>query len=238
MEKTLIIIPTYNEKDNIEDLIFTVFQTVKKFPADILVIDDNSPDGTGDIIANLMKKQYSKRLFLIKRKSKMGLGTAYIKGFKWGLERDYDIFIEMDADFSHNPSYLPAMLKQSRSYDFIIGSRYVKYGGVEGWTNLRKFISRGGSLYAKTILFCPIRDLTGGYNLWKREVLKSIDLDNIISEGYSFQIEMKYRAFKKGYLFYEFPIIFEDRTIGQSKMSRKIVLEAIIAVWKLKIFLG
>lgn len=236
MKKNLILIPTYNEKDNIEDLIFTIFKIVKDLQVHIVVIDDNSPDGTGKLIKKFIKTQYKDTLFLIEREKKMGLGTAYISGFKWGLKEGYETFIEMDADFSHNPKYLPKMFELSRSHDYIIGSRYIKNGGVEGWKPLRKLISRWGSLYAKTILFCPIKDLTGGYNLWNRKVLLDIDLDHIISEGYSFQIEMKYRAFRKGYKCYEYPIIFEDRTIGNSKMSRKIVLEAIIAVWKFKLF--
>lgn len=237
MNKSLIIIPTYNECDNIEDLIFSIFKKLKQISAHVLVIDDNSPDGTGEVVKKLIKIQYRDNLFLMQREKKLGLGTAYIKGFKWGLQRGYDLFIEMDADFSHKPSYLTEMIKLSGTYDFVIGSRYVNYGGVEGWSKLRKLISKGGSLYAKAILFCPIHDLTGGYNLWNRKVLLNIDLDNIISEGYSFQIEMKYRAYKKGFKFFEYPIIFEDRAIGKSKMSKKIMLEAIITVWKLRFFI-
>lgn len=234
MGKNLIIIPTYNERENIKDLIFSVFQSLKKNPCHILVIDDNSPDGTYTLLEELKKNQFKNKISLIKRERKLGLGTAYIKGFQWGLDRGYDLFIEMDADFSHNPVYLPEMIKLSESYDFIIGSRYVTGGGIKGWGKKRKLISKGGSLYAKTILSCPINDLTGGYNLWQKKVLLDIDINNIISEGYSFQIEMKYRAYKRGFKFYEFPIIFEDRALGLSKMSKKIIREAIIAVWKLK----
>ena len=233
MEKNLIIIPTYNERDNIENLIISIFKRLIKVTCHILVIDDNSPDGTADIVNKIIKK-YKKKLFLIKRAKKYGLGTAYIRGFQWGLKQGYELFIEMDADFSHNPAYLPEMIKLSDTYDFIIGSRYVKDGGVKGWKRWRKFLSKSGSLYAKIILFCPIHDLTGGYNIWRKETLLGIDLNSIISEGYSFQIEMKYRAYKHGFKFFEYPIIFEDRALGVSKMSKKIMHEAIIAVWKLR----
>ena len=234
MKKNLIIITTYNERDNIEKLIISAFNALKKIPSHILVIDDNSPDETSSLVEKLIKNKYKNKLFLIKRKEKSGLGTAYIKGFQWGLAHGYEVFIEMDADFSHNPKYLPEMIELSKSYDFIIGSRYVNGGGIKGWGLKRNFLSKGGSLYAKTILNCPINDLTGGYNLWKKKVLLDIDVNSIISEGYSFQIEMKYRAYKAGFKFIELPIIFEDRTLGISKMSKNIIFEAMIAMWKLR----
>jgi dolichol-phosphate mannosyltransferase len=234
MNKNLIIIPTYNERDNIVDIIHTVFKITKGLNCHILVIDDNSPDCTYELVETLREKEYKKSLFTIKREGKLGLGTAYIAGFHWGLERKYDVFIEMDADFSHNPKYLPAMIEEMNHVDFVIGSRNIPGGGVVGWGLYRKFLSRGGSFYAKTILGCPINDLTGGFNLWSKKSLLDIGIDNIISEGYSFQIEMKYRAFKKGLQFKEFPIIFQDRTIGVSKMSKKIMMEAMTAVWKLR----
>jgi len=233
MVENLIIIPTYNERDNIEQLLNVVFKTLKKIPVNILVIDDNSPDETYAIVEKLMKK-HRKKLFLVKRKEKSGLGTAYVYGFKWGLSRGYENFIEMDADFSHKPEYLKHMIELSSKYDFIIGSRYVKGGGIEGWGLYRRILSRAGSLYSKTILGCSINDLTGGFNLWKKKVLLGIDVKNIISEGYSFQIEMKYRAFRKGFKFQELPIIFTDRTLGVSKMSKAIILEAAVAVWKFR----
>jgi dolichol-phosphate mannosyltransferase len=230
--KILLIIPTYNEILNIERLINDVL--IKKKNIDILVIDDNSPDGTKDIVNGIINESHSNRLFLLERPGKMGLASAYITGFKWGIERGYDAFIEMDADFSHNPKYLAEMTALADEYDCVIGSRYVKDGGVSGWGFIRKFISGGGSLYSRLILGIRIKDLTGGYNLWKKNVLEKIKLDEIISNGYLFQIEMKYRAFKNGFKIIEMPIIFEDRIHGKSKMSKKIFLEAVIKIWSLK----
>ncbi len=231
--KNLIIIPTYNESDNIERLVKEIFKKTKKYDVTILIVDDNSPDGTGKI-ADKLSKHFKNKLFVIHRKGKLGLGTAYITGFKWGLKKDYNNFIEMDADFSHNPDYLPEMIELSKKYDFIIGSRYVKNGGVVGWTLSRKLLSRGGSIYSRIILLNPIHDLTGGFNLWKREVLEKIHIENIFSNGYAFQIEMKHKAYKNGFRYYELPIIFRDRKKGKSKMSNNIFKEAILAVWKLK----
>jgi dolichol-phosphate mannosyltransferase len=233
--KTLIVIPTYNESQNIERIIRSIFSaTGDTANAHILVVDDNSPDGTAAIVENLMCLDDKERLFLIVRDRKRGLGTAYIRGFQWGLGRGYRLIIEMDADFSHNPIYLPGMIQEADHYDGIVGSRYVAGGGVRGWGPLRKIISRGGSLYARLILGIPIHDLTGGFNLWKSDILERIDLTQIRSEGYAFQIELKYRAFKKGFRLLEFPIIFEDRRQGTSKMSKRIILEAIYRVWLLK----
>lgn len=234
--KTLIVVPTYNEAQNIKEFIPLVFKAIgEKWEVDILVVDDNSPDGTAEIVQKLKKETYTSRLHILKRERKLGLGTAYIAGFKWGFQKDYNLFIEMDADFSHNPATLPNMIEKTDTYDFIIGSRYVSGGGVKGWGLIRKFISLGGSLYAKTILGIPIHDLTGGYNLWKKDVLMGIDLNRVRSEGYAFQIELKYKAFKKGFKHLEYPIIFQDRFIGKSKMSRRIFIEAIIRVWQLKL---
>jgi dolichol-phosphate mannosyltransferase len=233
MEKTLIIIPTYNEKENIAELIPLIFETLPQ--THILVVDDNSPDGTGDIVEGLIRATYPVQLNILRRAGKLGLGTAYIAGFKWALERDYDLVFEMDADFSHDPKYLPAFIAMSASHDLVLGSRYVPGGGVRNWGMIRQFISRGGSFYARTILGLSIRDLTGGFKCFRREVLKNIGLDQIKSNGYSFQIEMTYRAACKGYRIGETPIIFEDRTAGKSKMSRKIFLEAITMVWRLRL---
>lgn len=233
MTKYLIIIPTYNEKENIERLINSIFKETKCLSVNILIIDDNSPDGTAEIVKKISKK-YNNNLFLIKRKKKLGLGSAYLTGFKWGLKNNYDILVEMDADFSHNPIYLPKMIALVKKNDFIVGSRYVKNGEIKNWGILRKFISFGGSLYSRIILGVPIKDLTGGFNVWNKRVLENINLDNIISEGYSFQIELKYRAFQNGFKMFEYPIIFENRFKGKSKMSKKIFFEAIINVLKLK----
>ncbi len=229
----LIIIPTYNERDNIEKLLELITQTDPA--AHVLVVDDNSPDRTYEIVESLMESTYPGKLFLLKRAGKLGLGTAYIAGFKWALARDYDYIFEMDADFSHDPKYLPDFLAAIKTHDLVLGSRYVAGGGVKNWGLLRKFISRGGSLYARTILGLSLRDLTGGFKCFRREVLEAIDLDSIKSNGYSFQIEMTYRASCQGFHVFETPIVFEDRTAGKSKMSRKIFLEAVLMVWKLRL---
>ena len=228
----LIIIPTYNESDNIEKLLDLISRTDPA--AHVLIVDDNSPDRTYEIVERLMQTSYPGRLFLLKRAGKLGLGTAYIAGFKWALARDYDYIFEMDADFSHDPKYLPAFLAAIEKHDRVLGSRYVPGGGVKNWGLLRKFISRGGSLYARTILGLSLRDLTGGFKCFRRQVLESIDLDAVKSNGYSFQIEMTYRARCKGFRICETPIVFEDLTAGKSKMSRKIFLEAVLMVWKLR----
>lgn len=229
----LIIVPTYNERDNIEKLLALITKTDPE--AHILIVDDNSPDRTFAVVEDLMESTYPGRLFLLKRAGKMGLGTAYIAGFKWAMARNYDFIFEMDADFSHDPKYLPDFLAAIQTNDLVLGSRYVAGGGVKNWGLLRKFISRGGSLYARTILGLSVQDLTGGFKCFRREVLAAIDLDSIKSNGYSFQIEMTYRASCKGFRIFETPIIFEDRTVGKSKMSRKIFLEAILMVWKLRL---
>lgn len=230
--KTLIIIPTYNEAENIQEFLHLVFQHVPE-GAHVLVVDDNSPDGTSSLV-RATAKEFPDRLFLLQRKGKLGLGTAYVAGFKWGLSKDYEAFCEMDADFSHNPVYLPPMMGLLTSSDVVVGSRNVEGGGVSGWGIVRNFISKGGSFYARVILSMPVRDMTGGFNLWRREVLESIGLDGIQSEGYAFQIELKYRAHKKGFCIKEYPILFEDRSQGTSKMSKRIFLEAMYRVWQLR----
>ena len=233
--KTLIVIPTYNESQTIEKMIRSIFRIENShLDLHLLVVDDNSPDGTADIVKDL-SSLHNGALFLLSRNAKRGLGTAYIEGFRWGMARDYGLFIEMDADFSHNPGYLPPMIQYSERYDFVIGSRYVPGGGVRGWGVWRKFISTAGSLYARAILGLPIHDLTGGFNLWKRSVLERLDLNDIRSEGYAFQIELKYKAFSKGFSWLEYPIIFEDRQAGKSKMSKRIIVEAIFRVLQLKL---
>lgn len=232
MGKLLIIIPTYNESQNILLFLEKLYESCKDLDFSVLVVDDNSPDGTAIIVKNWMNDHSN--CHLLNREKKEGLGKAYIAGFKWGLNKDFDYFCQIDADFSHDPIYIPSFLEKTNDFDFIIGSRYVTGGVVRGWGLLRRIISRGGSLYSKIILNSKINDFTGGFNLWNRNVLESINLDSLFSSGYSFQIEMKYRATKKGFKFYEFPIIFTDRVKGNSKMSKSIVFEAMLNVLKLR----
>lgn len=231
--KTLIIIPTYNERQNIEPLFEAIF-TVNN-DVNILIVDDNSPDKTHELVEELSQGIYKDKVFLLKRAGKLGLGTAYVAGFKWALAHSYDYIMEMDADFSHNPIYINDFLREIKTADLVIGSRYVTGGGVVNWGLGRKFISRGGGIYSRLILGIPVNDVTGGYKCFRREVLESIDLDSVKSNGYSFQIEMNYRTYLKGFRIQEVPIIFEDRRVGQSKMSRKIFLEAIMMVWRLRL---
>ena len=230
--KTLIISPTYNEKDNISTIIHEVF--VRDHNYHMLIIDDNSPDGTADIVREL-KKTYS-NLHLVVRDKKNGLGKAYIFGFKWALERDFEAITQMDADMSHHPKEIEQMKKLLKNYDLSIGSRYIDGVSVVKWPIRRLILSYGANLYSRIITGMPLRDATGGFKVWKRKVLESIDLDNVKSSGYSFQIEMNFRAWIKGFKLVEHPIIFIDRTIGQSKMSKKIMFEAIWMVWRLRIW--
>jgi len=233
--KLLVIIPTYNEIENIQNIIRKVFSSVSNNEqCDILIVDDNSPDKTADAVKE-MQNEYQNRLFLLLRIDKKGFASAYIDGLSWGIERNYDCFLEMDADFSHDPKYINTMLEKIKNYDFVIASRNIKDGKVEGWPFWRNLISKGGSFYSRFILGCPIRDLTGGFNMWRKETIQGVELNTIISEGYSFQIEKKYRAYKKGFKYIEIPIIFKDREFGKSKMSKKIFLEALINVWKIKL---
>jgi dolichol-phosphate mannosyltransferase len=231
VEKPIVIVPTYNERDNVAPLIEKIFQSVPTIH--VLFVDDNSKDGTQDVINGLMEKHPS-AIHLLKRAGKLGLGTAYIAGFKWALERGYDAIIEMDADHSHDPKILKTMLQELRSHDAVIGSRYVIGGGTVNWSFIRKCISIFGSFYSRTILGMSVRDLTGGFNAWRRDTIIAIGPDRVRSEGYSFQIELKYRAYRAGKTIIETPIIFEERRAGQSKMSLKIVIEAMFRVWSLK----
>jgi len=230
--KPLILIPTYNEIDNIGPLTQKIFETLKGSAFDateVLIIDDGSPDGTGGFAETLGKE--NPRIHVLHRAKKMGLGTAYVAGFHWGIENGFDTLIEMDADFSHDPKYLPVMLDLLTKNDVAIGSRYVPGGGTLNWGLGRKILSRGGSIYSRAILGAPIRDFTGGFNGWRREVIEAVDPETLRSDGYSFQIELKYRAFLKNFRIVEFPILFEDRKVGQSKMNRRIVVEALGRVW-------
>ena len=230
--KVLIIIATYNECDNIVPLLKEVYANAPD--AHVLVVDDSSPDKTYEIVDNLANSTYKDKLFLLQRAGKLGLGTAYVAGFNWGITRQYDVIMHMDADFSHNPKYIPQFLKEIKTNDLVLGSRYVQGGGVVNWGLMRKIISRGGSLYARTILGLKIRDLTGGFKCFRREVLEAIDVNSLKSNGYSFQIETTYKTFKHGFKIKELPIIFEDRRVGQSKMSSKIFIEALWMVIKFR----
>ena len=230
--KTLIISPTYNERKNIKQL---VDMGIGENPElHLLIVDDNSPDGTGEKVKKLQPEY--KNLFLETRPKKSGLGTAYIFGFKWALEKKYDNIIQMDADLSHNPKDLPRMVNNLQKYDLVIGSRYINGISVVNWPLRRLMLSYGANAYSRVITGMPIMDGTGGFKAWKSSVLSSIDLDSVKSQGYSFQIEMNFRAWVKKFNIKEIPIIFSDRTIGQSKMSKTIVYEAIFMVWRLRIW--
>ena len=229
---TLIIIPTYNEVENIFSIVSKIDEVLKDYSYSVLIVDDNSSDGTKDEIIKLQEK--FSNVLTINRTGKLGLASAYIDGFKIGIEKGFDSFIQMDADFSHNPEYLKTMFEKLETCDVVIGSRNIRGGSVVGWGFLRNFISKGGSLYSKIILGCPINDLTGGFNAWRKDILEKINLNSIISKGYSFQIEMKYKAFKNKAKIEEFPIIFEDRKLGKSKMSKAIFFEALLNIIKIR----
>jgi dolichol-phosphate mannosyltransferase len=231
MNPALVCIPTFNERDNVEAIARAALEADSQ--VDVLVIDDNSPDGTGKIADRLAANE--PRAHVLHRPKKEGLGRAYLDGFRWALERGYEFILEMDADFSHDPKYLPRFLDQAQAgVDLVLGSRYVAGGGTVNWGRVRKLVSQGGSLYARTVLGLHLRDLTGGFKCFRRRVLESIDLASVHSTGYAFQIELTYRAIKKGFTVQEIPIVFEDRRVGQSKMSWRIVLEALAMVWKLR----
>lgn len=233
MYKALVIIPTYNEAENIERILQAVMALSMRI--DVLVVDDNSKDGTADLV-KMMMQSYPERIFLEQRAGKLGLGTAYIHGFKWALARDYEFICEMDADFSHNPNDLPKLVETCIKHaDVAIGSRYKKGVNVVNWPMSRVLMSYFASKYVKFITRLPVHDATAGFICYRRKVLERIDLDNIRFIGYAFQIEMKFRAWKHGFILEEIPIIFTDRTAGQSKMSMKIFLEAFFGVIKMKI---
>jgi len=228
----IVIIPTYNEKENITLIIDAIFNLRQGFH--VLVIDDGSPDGTATIVKSLQSK-YSGQLFLEERKGKLGLGTAYIHGFKWSLTRGYRFIFEMDADFSHNPNDLQRLYEACRNgADVAIGSRYVAGGGTVNWPRNRILLSKGGSLYTRLITWMPVKDTTAGFVCYRAEALEAINLDQIRFLGYAFQIEMKFAAWKLGFKIKEVPIIFEDRKFGASKMHKGIVKEGILGVLKLR----
>lgn len=228
----LVIVPTYNERDNLPRKIPLILAQDDRI--DVLVVDDASPDGTGEYADKLAAND--ERVNVLHRPAKDGLGRAYLEGFRWGLGRGYDLLIEMDADISHPAGALPLMLEKSNDYQVVIGSRYVDGRvTVSNWPMTRLLISYFGSWYARTITRMPIRDATGGFNVWRREVLEAIGLDRVRSNGYAFQIELKFRAYRRGFSMVEIPILFTERDSGESKMSKKIVREAVWRVWWLKI---
>lgn len=230
--KTLIVTPTYNESKNIETLIKTLMKVNRYYH--ILVVDDNSPDGTAKIVKS-MQKSY-KNLHLAERPKKRGLGTAYCFGFNWALERDYKYIVQMDADLSHNPEDVPKMIDLLKTNELVIGSRYCDGISVVRWPLRRLFLSYGANYYSRLITGVKIKDLTAGFKAWRREVLENIDLENIRSQGYAFQIEMNFHTDRKGFKIHEHPIIFIDRTIGESKMNKSIMIETAFNVWRFRLW--
>ena len=227
--KTLVIIPTYNERENIHEVLRRVLS--QHLELDVLVVDDNSPDGTGDMIAGLV--QSDPHIKLLRRAGKLGLGTAYIAGFQYALANGYDLVFEMDADLSHDPDDIPRFLEAVKQAHLVIGSRYITGVNVINWPLSRLLLSYFASVYARVITGLPVRDTTGGFKCFRREVLETIDLPRVHAGGYGFQIEMNWRTWMAGFLIKEIPIVFTDRTVGKSKMSKAIVREAVILVWKL-----
>lgn len=234
MSDSLVIIPTFKEKENIKSIIVAVFALEKDF--DVLIIDDNSPDGTADVVKELMK-EFRERLFIIEREGKLGLGTAYITGFKYALEHQYDYIFEMDADFSHNPKDLQALYNActKKGFDMAVGSRYASGVNVVNWPMGRVLLSYFASIYVQIVTGMPIKDSTAGFICYKREVLETINLDEIHFVGYAFQIEMKFTAWKFGFKIHEVPIIFTNRVLGESKMSTGILNEAVFGIIKMKL---
>ncbi len=231
LSKVLIIIPTYNERENIVLIIPEIKNVLPQ--CHILVVDDSSPDGTADCVKALSKDDPT--IQLLQRAKKEGLGKAYISGFKWALQRDYELVFEMDADFSHNPRYLPDFITAAKDNDLIIGSRYVSGVNVVNWPMTRLLLSYFANLFARILTGIPVKDCTGGYKCFRRNILESMNFDRIASSGYSFQIELNFFAWKKGFRLKEIPIIFTDRQRGASKMSTKIVREALFLTWKLRL---
>ena len=226
----LIVVPTYNEIENLETLLSGIRATAPA--AHVLVVDDNSPDGTGRRAAEIAAAD--SRVHVLHRAGKEGLGRAYVAGLSWGVAQGYERIVQMDADLSHDPAALPSLLAASENHDLVLGSRYVTGGGTKNWGLFRRILSRGGSLYAQIILGLKQNDLTGGFKCWRRETLEAIDLPTVRADGYSFQIETTYRAVLNGFTVAEVPIIFTDRVDGVSKMSKRIVFEAVTMVWRLR----
>ena len=230
IRRAVVCVPTYNERETVEAIVAAILEVDPR--VDVLVIDDNSPDGTGQLADAVAARE--PRVKVLHRAGKQGLGKAYLAGFAWALERGYELVLEMDADFSHHPRYLPRMLDEAAGADLVLGSRYVRGGGTVNWGLGRQLLSKAGSLYARAILGLPVRDLTGGFKCFHRRVLEAIDLASVECTGYAFQIELTYRAIRKGFRVVEVPIVFEDRRVGHSKMSRRIVLEAVGKVWSIR----
>ncbi len=230
MAKILVVTPTYNESENIESFMQKVL--AQNPDVEMLIVDDNSPDGTGNIVENI--SQQNSRIHLLRRPKKMGLGTAYVEGFKFAIVNSFDYVFEMDADFSHNPDEIPRFLEKAKTYDLVIGSRYTNGVRVVNWPIRRLILSYAANLYTRVITGMPVKDATGGFKCFRRQVLEAIDLDKVRSNGYAFQIEMNFKAWSKGFNVCEHPIIFSDRRNGVSKMSKAIVYEAVFMVWKLK----
>ena len=234
MRDALVVLPTYNESENLARIVEAILAASER--VEILVVDDNSPDGTGRLADELAARE--PRVHVLHRAGKEGLGRAYLAGFGWALAHPFRLILEMDADFSHDPAHLPDLLDAAASADLVLGSRYVEGGGTQNWGLIRRFISRGGSLYARTILGIGIRDLTGGFKCFRRETLERLDLQTVRSEGYSFQIELTYRALNLGLRVVEIPIVFADRRVGKSKMSKRIFAEAALMVLRLRLDRG
>ena len=230
-QRALIIFPTYNERDNIEKIVHAVLPLDPRIH--VLIVDDNSPDGTGEI-ADRLASQESK-VNVLHRSQKDGLGRAYIAGFRWAIENEYDFIFEMDADFSHSPEYIKDFLREIQNYDVVLGSRYISGVNVINWPMSRLLLSYYANVYTRIVTGLPIRDATGGFKCFRRKVLETVDLDAVTSSGYSFQIEMSMRAWKKGFKIHEIPIVFVDRVAGASKMSKRIMREAIWMVWWLRV---
>lgn len=229
--KPLIVVPTVNEAENLDDLLHGIETHAGR--AEVLFVDDGSRDGTPERIRAHQCRRPG-RIHLIERPCKLGLGTAYLAGFRWALAREFDAVIQMDADLSHDPADLPRLLEASRRHAAVVGSRYVEGGATRNWSLPRRLISRLGNVYARFVLGHPLMDLTGGYNLWRREVLVTVPLDAVRSEGYAFQIELKDRAHRAGFAVHEIPIVFVDRRVGHSKLSWRVAFEAMIRVWALR----
>jgi dolichol-phosphate mannosyltransferase len=231
IQHVLVIVPTYNERDNVTRILPLILDQDSRI--DILIVDDGSPDGTGQVVAEMTAK--NPRIHLLERASKMGLGTAYLAGFRWAIERHYDVAFEMDADFSHDPRHIPQFLRAIEDADIVLGSRY-QDGRVTvvNWPIGRLVMSYMANIYARAVTRLPVFDATGGFKAFRRKVLETIDLNAVHSNGYAFQIEMSYRAWKRGFKIKEIPIVFHDRTLGESKMSKQIVREAIWMVWRLR----
>jgi dolichol-phosphate mannosyltransferase len=230
--KALVIIPTYNERENLPRIVPEILAQDERLH--VLVVDDNSPDGTGQL-ADGMAEESDGRIFVLHRQAKEGLGQAYLAGFRWALARDFDPIFEMDADFSHDPKYLPDFLAAIETADLVLGSRYISGVNVVNWPMSRLLLSYFANVYSRIVTGLPLRDATGGFKCFRRDVLAAIELDKVRSNGYSFQIEMSFRASKKGFKIKEIPIVFVDRQAGASKMSKKIVREAVWMVWRLRL---